>query len=510
MPNSIGQFQELRVTATTSQRQILLTQLIGITTDAELEELVNRELEENPALDLKDEPSPEDDMIPDDYNKEEEPSSENDWDNEAKLQDTTPEVDAVFYDQDADTWEPKNYQRQNSDDAPDFERTLSYKDSWMDLLYHQIDDMFLTEQQRFLAKYLVGYLDHYGYLTENLSSIASSLFLYEDVRTDAEELKEIVVNVIQRLEPAGIGAASLQECLILQIKQKLEQEKDNVLYEEVLCVLQEHFALFSAKNYAEIRKKMCISDEKWQQIHNVIRQLSPHPISIFKDDEYIIPDCAIFCDDNGKLSFSLINEYHPRLRISPEYEDMKRTYAAMRKKKRDLKEKQSLANKEITDAENYVKGKIASAQTFIDALSDREKTLQLIIAEILKQQHDYFVTGDVTKIRPMVLRNVAEKVGMDISTISRATSQRYAQTPFGIIPLKSLFSEALNKEDGISSITVKEKLKELIQNEDKKKPFSDEKLAELLTKSGIKIARRTVAQYRENLGIATKAQRAQE
>lgn len=509
MSNAIRTTQEAIQTTSISQRQILLTQMIGITSDAELEELVNKEIEENPALEAPGEPSPEDDMIPDDYNKEDEPASENDWDNEAKLQDSQPEVDSTFYDPDADTWEPRGSRRQDNDDSPGFEHFLSFKESCVDLLNKQIDDMIITDKQRSLAKYLVGYLDNHGYLTENLANIASTLYLYDDIRTTEDELKEIVENVIQRLEPAGIGAASLQDCLILQIKQKIELGNNTPIAEKALCVLQNHFNLFSSKNFAGIRKKMQISEDEWKQIHNVIQHLTPHPIAIFNDDEFIVPDCAIHCDDNGKLSFSLTNEYHPRLRISPEYEQMKRNYAEMRKKKRAIKEKQDLKAKELTEAENYVKTKISAAQTFIDALSDREKTLCIIINEILRQQHDYFVSGDVTKIRPMVLRNVADRVGMDVSTISRATSQRYAQTPFGIIALKSLFSEATNKSNGISSITVKEKLKELIQNEDKKKPLSDEQLAAALTKNGFPIARRTVAQYRENMGFPTKAQRAQ-
>jgi len=456
-----------------SPQQIQLMKLLQVPT-MELDQRIKQEIEENPALEEgADEVDDEFDNQEDDY--------DDDSDDEFDLSD--------YLDDDA-----ADYKTQaNNSSKDDEERVipLSGEQSFQEKLTEQLHLLDLDDKQFMIADVLIGNLDESGYLNRDLEAIVDDLAFALNVDTTEKEVEEILM-LIQELDPAGVGARNLQECLLLQIKRK--QDGDIVRF-TALKILENHFEEFTKKHYEKISKKLEIEDEDLKEAIDEILRLNPKPGGSMRESaknyQQIIPDFMLF-ENDGRLELSINGRNAPELKVSKEYESMLRSYAEGAKS--------SKADKE---AVTFVRQKLDSAKWFIDAIKQRQQTLLLTMDAIRHYQEAYFLTGDETKLKPMILKDIADMVGLDISTISRVANSKYVQTNFGIYPLKYFFSESLSTDSGeeVSTREVKKILSDAIESEDKRNPLTDEKLMELLNEKGYNIARRTVAKYREQLNL---------
>ncbi len=373
------------------------------------------------------------------------------------------------------------YKRNNPDYSPP--PIPDKEESLYEALLKQLLLLNLEEQEYDLAQYLIGCLDDNGFLTRDLYIIENDLLLNQDIEVSEKELERILQK-IQTLEPFGVGAKSMQECLVLQLKAK-EKTKSIQL---AIDVLQNYYEPFSKKNFDAIFRKSEINKFQLKQVYLEVEKLNPNPGSAFSNStemtNYILPDFSINYIDE-KLNLKLNKSNNRQVFVNKSYEKMLT----------ETKDKQ---------AKDFIKQKIESAIWFADAIKQRENTLHNVMSAIINFQHDYFISGDEKDLNPMKLMDIAQIVSMDISTISRVSNSKYVETSFGTFLLKELFSEAYHKEDGtvISTKEIKEKLKKILESEDKKQPLNDEKLAELLGKQEYHIARRTVAKYREQLHIS--------
>jgi RNA polymerase sigma-54 factor len=350
----------------------------------------------------------------------------------------------------------------------------------------------LSEKQKTLGEHILGNIDEDGYLRRELSNIVDDLAFQQNVTTTEEELDEVLA-IIQDLEPAGVGARTLRECLLLQIV-KRDQSAPEV--ELSYKILDQYFEEFSKRHYDKIVSRLNITEKELKSAIDEILKLSPKPGSAFGDTysksaQQIIPDFILELSEDG-FDLHLNSRNLPELRLSRSYNEMLQTYSREKGNKKEMK-----------DAVQFVKQKIDSAKWFIDAIKQRQNTLLLTMNAILKYQEEYFIDGDETKLKPMILKDVAEMTGLDISTISRVANSKYIQTHFGIFPLKFFFSEGLQTDSGeeVSTREIKRILQDCIDNEKKRRPLTDEKLTDILQGKGYQIARRTVAKYREQLNI---------
>jgi RNA polymerase sigma-54 factor len=351
----------------------------------------------------------------------------------------------------------------------------------------------LTEEQKALAAYVLGNIDENGYLRRKIKNIVDDLVFSQNIITTEEELQKIL-RIVQDFDPPGVGARDLQECLLLQIDRK---DLEIPVIKLARQILKYYFSEFTKKHYEKILTRINISEEELKEAINEILKLNPKPGSSFSDPlnkttQHIIPDFMLENKD-GELELSLNSKNVPELRISRTYSDMLESYQANRNNQ----------TREEKDTVSFVKQKLDSAKWFIDAIKQRQNTLLLTMNAIINFQRKYFTDGDETKLKPMILKNIAEKINLDISTISRVANSKYIQTHFGIFALKYFFSEGLLMDSGeeISTREIKKILEECVENEAKRKPLTDEKLANILREKGYLIARRTVAKYREQLGI---------
>ena len=373
------------------------------------------------------------------------------------------------------------YKRNNPDYSPP--PIPDKEESLYEALLKQLLLLNLEEQEYDLAQYLIGCLDDNGFLTRDLYIIENDLLLNQDIEVSEKELERILQK-IQTLEPFGVGAKSMQECLVLQLKAK-EKTKSIQL---AIDVLQNYYEPFSKKNFDAIFRKSEINKFQLKQVYLEVEKLNPNPGSAFSNStemtNYILPDFSINYIDE-KLNLKLNKSNNRQVFVNKSYEKM-------------------LSETKDKQAKDFIKQKIESAIWFADAIKQRENTLHNVMSAIINFQHDYFISGDEKDLNPMKLMDIAQIVSMDISTISRVSNSKYVETSFGTFLLKELFSEAYHKEDGtvISTKEIKEKLKKILESEDKKQPLNDEKLAELLGKQEYHIARRTVAKYREQLHIS--------
>jgi len=466
-----------------SPQQIQLMKLLQVPTIA-LEQRVKQEIEENPALDdgpeneLKDE---EDDYLNDDSSTQEEQDNADD------------EFDFSDYLDEDDT--PGYKLQANNHSKDDEERQIPFVSgtTFHDLLRTQLGMRHLTEKEYKIALFLIGNLDDSGYLRRELIALVDDLAFTQNIITDAKEVGSML-SIIQSFDPPGVGARDLQECLLIQIY-NIPFDNESVINAKM--ILERFFDEFTKKHYSKIIKRLEIDEEQLKSAINVILELNPKPGNSLNEStkviQHIIPDFIVNFED-GNLSLSLNARNAPDLHISRKYREMMETYS----KSKDKKEKRK--NK---DALTFVKQKIDSAKWFIDAIKQRQHTLLSTMEAILDYQHEYFMEGDVTLLKPMILKDIAEIVNLDISTISRVVNSKYVQTPFGTFLLKNFFSESLSTDSGeeVSTREVKKILQDIIDQESKKKPFSDDKLAKLLNEKGYNIARRTIAKYRDQLNI---------
>ena len=472
---------------TLSPQQIMAIKLLELPT-VELEERVHSELLDNPALEEGREPSDTDDCHADDadsYNttdEDGEPNTDNAED--LSLGDYRNEDDIPDY-----KLQENNYSKDDQPEDIPFSDNISFYET----LKEQLDMQELSPKEKELGEYLIGSLDDDGLLRKPLDAIADELAIYQGVETTPEEL-ERVLTVIQDFDPAGIGARSLQECLLLQIKRKEDSPVKQAEYDIISKCCDE----FTKKNKEKIMQKLGLSEQQYAEAVTELTKLNPRPGSslgetIGKNLQQIIPDFIVDTDDDGTITLSLNSRNVPELRLSREFTEMLDEHTR----------NNANQSKESKDTMLFLKQKVDAAQGFINAIKQRQQTLTTTMQAIIDLQRPFFEEGDESLLRPMILKDVAERTGLDISTISRVSNSKYVQTNYGIYPLKFFFSDGYTTESGeeLSVREIKRILKECINSEDKNKPYTDDELADILKDKGYPIARRTVAKYRQQLNI---------
>jgi len=464
-----------------SPQQIQLMKLLQVPT-MELEQRIKEEMEINPALEEGEDRSEEEEN----FEQEEDFDSKDDYDD-----DNRDDFDLSDYMQDDEVPAYKLSVNNHSADDEDRSIPISAGRTFQELLMSQLGLADLDDREEEIARTLIGNLDDDGYLRRELINIVDDLAFSMNITTTEEELQKILL-VIQDFEPAGIGARNLQECLLIQMKRKDQSNPATYL---AVSILEDHFEAFTKKHFDRIEKKLNISDDDLKVAIEEIVKLNPKPgnsmVESSKSLQHIVPDFLLVAEGND-LKLSLNSRNAPELKVSRTYQDMLRTYAESKTK--SPKEKEALM---------FVKQKIDGAKWFIDAIKQRQETLLYTMNAIVQLQKEYFLSGDETKLKPMILKDVADMVNMDISTISRVANSKYVQTSFGTFLIKTFFSESLSTDSGeeVSTREVKKILQDAIEGEQKKKPLTDDRLAKLLKEKGYNIARRTVAKYREQLNI---------
>jgi RNA polymerase sigma-54 factor len=462
-----------------SPQQIQMIKLLEVPT-IQIEQRIKKELEENPAL----EEGPEDEDIINDQQDEEDFEEPDADQEEFTLDDYIDDDDIPEY-----RLQTSNYSR---DDEKQADIPFSGGSTFHEHLTTQLGLRELTDDQKILGEFIIGNIDEDGYLRRELINIVDDLAFLQNLSTTENELEQVLA-VIQDLDPPGVGARSLKECLLLQIERKdLSSPSVDLAHK----ILGNHFEEFTKRHYDKILSRLNIKENELKDAIDEVLKLNPRPGGAYSDPfskaaPQVIPDFILEMTENG---FDLhLNSWNlPELRLNKAYMEMIQTYNRNKGQKKEMK-----------NAVLFAKQKIESAKWFIDAIRQRQNTLLLTMNAILKYQEEYFFEGDETKLKPMILKDVAEMTGLDISTVSRVANSKYIQTHFGIYPLKYFFSEGLQTDNGeeVSTREIKRILKECIDNEEKRKPLTDERLTEILRDKGYLIARRTVAKYREQLNI---------
>lgn len=482
------QTQTQQQVQTLSPQQILVVRLLELPA-VELEDRVRAELLENPALEEGKEETPGDDYAdtPDAERESPEDGGDTDYDS---LSDYLTEDDIPDY---------KLQENNRSRDDKAEEIPFSDNTSFYETLKEQLGEQDLTPHQRELAEYLIGSLDDDGLLRKSLDSICDELAIYAGIETTPQELEQ-VLHIIQDFDPPGLGARNLQECLLIQIRRKMQQRHsapDPLLPIEERIV-QDCYEEFTRKHWDKIQQKLGIDKATADQAIREICRLNPRPgasmgEAIGKNMQQIVPDFIVETEDDGTINLSLNNRNVPELR-------MNRDFTTLLEEHTKNKANQS---KESREAMLFLKQKVDAAQGFIDAVKQRQNTLMKTMQAIIDLQRPFFREGDESLLRPMILKDVAERAGLDISTVSRVSNSKYVQTNYGIYPLKFFFSDGYVTESGeeMSVREIRKILKECIDNEDKSKPYTDDELGEMLKQKGYPIARRTVAKYRQQMNI---------
>lgn len=481
------QTQAQQQVQTLSPQQILAVRLLELPA-VELEDRIRGELLENPALEEGREETPGDEYANDsEAETTQEENGDTDYDS---LSDYLTEDDIPDY----KLQENNRSRGEQAEEIPFSDATSFYE-----TLKEQLGERALTEHQRELAEYLIGSLDDDGLLRKSLESISDELAIYSGIEASTQELEE-VLRVIQDFDPAGLGARNLQECLLIQIRRKIKRQQptpDPLLRLEE-DIVSECYEEFTRKHWDKIQQRFELEEEVIGRAIKEICKLNPRPgasmgEAIGKNMQQIIPDFLVDTYDDGTVSLTLNNRNVPELRVSRDFTEMVEEHTKNR-------ENQS---KESKEAMLFLKQKMDAAQGFIDAVKQRQQTLMTTMQAIIDLQRPFFLEGDESLLRPMILKDVAERTGLDISTISRVSNSKYVQTNFGIYPLKFFFSDSYTTEDGeeMSVREIRKVLKECIDSEDRKSPYTDDELAEILKEKGYPMARRTVAKYRQQMNI---------
>ncbi len=465
-----------------SPQQIQLMKLIQLPTQA-FEQRLLEEMNENPALEA-------------DLNQEDEIYEKDEFDNNEDYDDyeggENIDSEDINIDEYLSNDEIPDYKLQanNYAEDDDKESPLATNVSFHQDLINQLNTFILNDQQREIAEFLVGSIDDMGYIRRSIQDIVDDMAFTQAIYTD-EKAVEKMLHVIHELEPSGVGARDLQECLLLQLKHKTPTEYIALATD----IIENQFDAFTKKHYDKLILKYNISNEQLKNAVHEIEKLNPKPGGSFtgtnKITENIIPDFAIRIED-GELELTLNGRNAPTLNVSKDYQEMMQTY-------KDSKDKSSGQK----DAVQFIKQKLDSAKWFIDAIKQRQETLFVTMNAIMFFQQDYFLDGEETSLKPMILKDIADLVGLDISTVSRVANSKYVDTPYGTKLIKEFFSEAMTNDQGeeVSTLEIKKILKDVIDEEDKNKPLPDDQLAEILKERGYPIARRTIAKYREQLDI---------
>jgi len=462
-----------------SPQQIQLMKLIQLPTQA-FEERIKQEIEENPALDTGKEES---ESFDEDLS--------NEFDDERSEKTETEDINIDEYLSDDDI---PNYKTQsNNYSSDDEEKTMPYASgtTFHQSLKNQLNTFRIDEEERNIAEFLVGSIDDSGYIRREIIDLVDDLAFTQNIFTEEDKVEKIRTEIVQRLDPTGVGARDLKECLIIQLKSK-EVTKNRTLAIRILDTAFHHFV---NKHYKKLTEKFGISEDDLKEVIKEIGKLNPKPGSSYagnnKIAEQIVPDFSIKILD-GELDLVLNSRNAPELQVSREYNNMLKGYQEATQKSKSQK-----------DAVFFIKQKLDAAKWFIDAIKQRQQTLLVTMNTIMHYQYDYFLTGDDRRLKPMILKDIADKINMDVSTVSRVANSKYVSTPYGTKLIKEFFSESMKNDQGedVSTREIKKILETVIAEENKKKPLTDDKLSKILKEKGYPIARRTVAKYREQLEL---------
>lgn len=472
----LNQSLQQRLQQKLSPQQIQVIKLLEVPT-LELEERIRQEMEENPALEEG----------PDDLTTE-----ELDADNNADEGENNEEIDLDEYMQDDDIPDYKLQSNNSSKDDRKEDIPFSIGTTFHEYLVDQLGLRKLSEREHMLAQYIIGNIDDEGYLRRDVEAMVDDIVFQTGFEVTDKELSDLIV-IIQDFEPAGVCARNLQECLVLQINRRKKTESTKIAAKIITGLFEE----FTKRHYERIIKKLAITEELFKEAVSEITKLNPKPGNAWgslleRNMQQVVPDFLLEVD-NGHPYITLNNKNIPELRVSNTYQEMFKEYSSNKQSR----------SKEMKDAVLFVKQKLDSAKWFIDAIKQRQNTLLVTMNAIVTFQKEFFLEGDETLLRPMILKDIAEITGLDISTISRVSNSKYVQTDFGVYPVKYFFSESMQTDSGeeVSSREIKSILQKCIEEEDKRKPITDEQLADILKSKGYIIARRTVAKYREQLDI---------
>lgn len=476
----LKQYLQFKLSQKLSPQQIQLMKLIQLPTQA-FEQRLKQELEENPALETGKEERKDD--FDDNFD-----NSQDDYEDNDKIEAEDINVDDYLSDDEI----PDYRTSANNYSADDDEKSVPYASgiTFTQHLINQLNTFRLSDEERDIAEFLVGSVDESGYIRRNLSDIVDDLAFTQSVYTDEEKVENILKKV-QQLDPAGVAARSLQECLSIQLHRK-EKHPD---VELAIEIIDQAFEKFTKKHYKKLMQKFDVNEEQLKEAIHEIERLNPKPGGSYAGNnrivEHVVPDFAIKIVD-GELELTLNGRNAPELHVSREYNNMLKGYKESKDKSKQQK-----------DAVLFIKQKLDAAKWFIEAIKQRQQTLFVTMSAIMHYQKEYFLTGDERKLKPMILKDIADEIDMDVSTVSRVANSKYVDTPYGTKLIKEFFSESMTNDQGeeVSTREIKKILETVIEEEDKKKPLTDAALSKILKEKGYPIARRTVAKYREQLDI---------
>ena len=487
------QLQQQKLGQTFSQQQLLQSSLIELPV-AQLVDRINTEMNDNPALETE---SPyDDDTIATeegDFGGGSDAEGAEDFEAATEREERQSALDEALSGIGRDDEELPVYQSGSSYSEDREEMVYGETESFYDQLKEQVGEMELTDKERDIIEYLIGSLDDDGLLRKDLSIVSDELAIYHNIDASEKEIEHVLL-ILQAFDPAGIGARSLQECLLLQI----ERRDPSKLRDLMERVVNDYFEAFTRKHWDKIQDDLKLNDTQAEALFHELRKLNPRPgaslgETVGRSMQQITPDFIVDTQDDGTITFTLNNGEVPELKVSQSFVDSMKEY----QQNKDHRSKQT------KEALLYIKKKVDAAQGFIEAVKVRRHTLTVTMRAIIQLQRQFFLDGDEASMRPMILKDVAEKAGLDISTVSRVSNSKYAQTRWGTFPLRHFFSDGYVTESGeeLSTRQIKAALRDLVDAEDKRKPLSDDQLKDLLAEKGFPIARRTVAKYREQLGI---------
>lgn len=475
---------QLKLSQKLSPQQIQLMKLIQLPTQA-FEQRLKEEMVENPALEGGKED--EYDYDQDEYGNNDEYDDYDDYDND-RIDADEINIDEYLSDDEIPGYklQANNYSDDDEDRSLPFAATVSFHQSLLD----QLNTFIITDEEREIAEFLVGSIDDTGYIRRSIADIVDDMAFTQGIYTD-EPTVEHILHYIHQLDPAGVGARDLQECLLLQLKSKTPTAAVDL----AIKIIEDQFEAFTKKHYDKLLQKFDIQQDDLRRAIDEIEKLNPKPGGAYESNakpiEHVVPDFGIKIID-GELELSLNGRNAPELHVSKDYQEMLQSYKESRQKSSQQK-----------DAVQFIKQKLDSAKWFIDAIRQRQETLFVTMNAIMEYQKEYFLDGDEARLKPMILKDIADMVGLDISTVSRVANSKYVETPYGTKLIKEFFSEAMKNDQGedVSTIEIKKILQTVIEEEDKRKPLPDDKLADILKERGYPIARRTIAKYREQLDI---------
>ena len=474
-----------------SPQQILIMKLLQIPT-MELGTRIKEEIMQNPALEEGESHDYEDDINGENINENDDVDTFEDEQGDDDHYDPLDDFDDYLKDDDEDDAAYKYSINNSSPDDKHYETPITNETTFQDTLMEQLGFRKLDEKKYKIGAYIIGNLDDAGYLSRPVAGIADDLLFTQNLDVTEDEVRE-VLEIIQDFDPAGVGASNLQECLMIQLR-RINEENPSKDCDNAMVVIEKYFDEFTKKHYDKIVSRSEMTDEEFKRALDIILSLNPKPggssSNISQNNDYIIPDFTVI-NNGGDLELQLNNRNTPELHVSKDFVNMLREYSAGK----DSPEKR--------EAVAFIKNKIDSANWFIDAIKQRQNTLYVTMKAIMEYQREFFLTGNEGKLKPMILKDISDMVGLDISTISRVANSKYVQTAYGTFQLKYFFSEGLVNDEGeeVSTREVKKIVRESVENEDKAHPLNDDELTAILKQKGYTIARRTVAKYREQLGI---------